>query len=225
MIIGSMHVRGAALRCAPGFASLCRATVDCLLPLFSRRGSGKPAGLPCRERPVRAQELYRLRLWRGGLGILTIICSSLLASFDAVNADELLYLRCNLSGTELSDRRSTPYTDTVVFKVNLRTKEAWEVHPNRFRHFSTNHPRRITADIDEHAIRLSRGDDSDLRSSDIWYRIDRVDGSVVFSYRVTWYYDRVSDDSLTLATGACEKTSIIPPYVEHLPMGDVHHFF
>jgi hypothetical protein len=226
MTIRSMRVRGTTRCYARGFALLCRATVDCLLPVLTRRGSGKPAGPSRRERPVRAQELHRPRLWRKGLGILTIICSPLLASFDAVNADEFLYLRCNLSGTKLSDGRSKPYSDTVEFEVNLQTKEAWEVHPNRTHHNnSTNHPRRITADIDEHAIRLSRGQDSDVRSSDISYRIDRNDGSIVFSYRVTWYYGPLSDDSLTLATGACEKASTIPPYVEHLPTGDLHHFF
>lgn len=130
-----------------------------------------------------------------------------------------------MSGTQLSDGRSKPYSDTVEFKVNLQTTEAWEVHPNSFRHFGTNHPRRMTADIDQHAIRLSRGDDSDVRSSDISYRIDRDDGSLVFSSRVTWYYDQVSDDSLILGTGACEKALTIPPYVEHLPMGDLHRFF
>jgi hypothetical protein len=154
-----------------------------------------------------------------------IIFSSLLASLDAISADEILNFRCNLTGTKLSDGQSKPYSDTVEFQVNLRTREAWEVHPNRLVHLSTSHPRRITADIDEHAIRLSRGDDSDVRSSDISYRIDRNDGSIVFSYRVTWYYGQLSDDSLTLATGACERSSTIPPYVEHLPIGDVHGFF
>jgi hypothetical protein len=220
-----MRIRRSPLWCVPGFASLCRATVECLSPVFSRRGSGKPAGTSGRDQPVRVQELCRPRVCRTGLAILTMICSPLLASFDAVNADELLHLRCNLSGTTLSDGRSNPYSDTVEFQVNLRTREAWEVHPNRFIHFSTNHPRRITADIDGHAIRLSRGGDSDVRSSDISYRIDRDNGSIVFSYRVTWYYGQLSDDSLTLATGACEKASSIPPYVGHLPMGNLHRFF
>lgn len=201
-----MRVIGTTLWHTSGFASLCRAIVECLSPVLSRRGWGRP------------------RLWRG-FGILTIICSPLLSSFGAINADDVLYLRCNLNGTELSDGRSTPYSDTVVFKINLQTKEAWEVHPNGFRHYSMNHPRQMTADIDEHAIRLSRGDDSDVRSSDISYRIDRGDGSIVFSYRVTWYFDQVSDDSLTLAAGACEKASTIPAYVEHLSAGDLHHFF
>lgn len=210
---------------APGFASLCRATVDCLLPVLSWRGSGKPSGPTGRDPAIRAWELCRPGLWRKGLGILAMICSPLFASFDAVNADELLYLRCNLSGTKLSDGRSRPYSDTVEFQINLQTREAWEVHPNHLILSNTNHPRRITADIDAQAIRLSRGDDSDVRSSDISYRIDRGDNSIVFSYRVTWYYGQLSDDSLTLATGACEKTSTIPPYVEHLPLGDLHRFF
>jgi hypothetical protein len=154
-----------------------------------------------------------------------MIWSPLLASIDAVNADELLSLRCALSGTILSGGQSKPYNDTVEFEVNLQTREAWEVHPGRSIGFSATHPRRITADIDEHAIRLSRGDDSDARSSDLSYRIDRGDSSIVFSYRVTWYYGRLSDDRLTLATGACEKASTIPPYAEHLPMGDLSHFF
>jgi hypothetical protein len=221
MVIRSMRIRGTALCYAPGFASLRRAGVDYLLPLLTRSGSGKPATLSRRQRPVR----YRPPLWRKGPGILTIICGPFLASSDTVNADELLYLRCNLSGTTLSDRQSKSYSDTVEFKVNLHKKEAWELHPDSLRHFSANHPRRITADIDEHAIRLSRGTDSDVRSSDISYRIDRGDGSIVFSYRVTWYYGQLSDDSLTLATGTCEKAPPIPPYVEHLPMGDLHHFF
>jgi hypothetical protein len=215
-----MGIRGTPLWYS-GFASLHRATVDCLLLILSRRGSGQPARLSRRDRAVRAKWFYRLRLWRK-LAILMIVCSPLLASCDAVNADEILNLRCNLSGTRLSDGRSKPYRDAVEFRVNFQTMEAWEVHPNRF--VSTNHPRRITADIDEHAIRLSRGEDSDVRSSDISYRIDRIDGSIVFSRRVTWYYGQLSDDSLTLATGACEKASTIP-YVEHLPIGDVHRFF
>jgi hypothetical protein len=196
------------------------------MPLvLSQRGSGTPAGLSRRDRTARTQGLYQPRLWRKRLGILIIICSPLLASFDAGNADEILNLRCNLSGTKLLDGRSKPYSDTVEFQVNLQTSEAWEVHPNHLVHLSSNHPRLITADIDEHAIRLSRGDDSDVRSSDISYRIDRNDGSIVFSYRVTWYYGQLSDDSLTLATGACEMGSTIPPYVEHLPIGDGHRFF
>ena len=130
-----------------------------------------------------------------------------------------------MSGTKLSAGQSTPYSDTVEFKLNLQTKEAWELHVDRLRHSSANHPRRITADIDEHAIRLSRGTDSDVLSSDISYRIDRGDGSIVFSYRVTWYYAGLSYDSLTLATGTCERAPPIPPYVEHLPMEDLHHFF
>jgi hypothetical protein len=219
-----MRIRGTPLWYSSGFASLYRAAVDRLLLVLSRRGPGKPAPSR-RDRAVRAQGFYRPRLWRKRLGILIIICSPLFASFDAVNADDVLYLRCNLSGTKLSDRRSRPYTDTVEFQINLRTREAWEFHPNRLVHLSTNHSRRISADIDEHAIRLSRGDDSAFRSSDISYRIDRKDGSIVFSYGVTWYYGQLSDDSLTLATGACEKASTIPPYVEHLPIGDLHHFF
>jgi hypothetical protein len=210
-----MRPRGNTLWHAPSFALLCQAIVDRLLPVLSRRGSGRPVGLSRRAEPIRTREVHRLRVWRNGLGILTI-CSPLLASFDTVNADELLYLKCNLSGTELLNGRSKPYSDTVVFKVNLQTKEGWEAHPNRF-----HHPRRITAEIDEHAIRLSRGNDSDVRSSDISYRIDRSDGSIVFSYRVTWYYGHLSDDSLTLATGACERASTVPPYVK-LPMRDLH---
>jgi hypothetical protein len=217
-----MRILGTPLWYSSGFAWLHRATVDCLFLVLSRRGPGQRTRLSRRDRAVRAKGFHRLRLWRK-LGISMIVCSPLLASFDAINANEILMLRCNLSGTKLSDGRSKPYSDTVEFQVNLQTREAWEVHPNRL--VRTNHPRRITADIDVHAIRLSRGEDSDVRSSDISYRIDRNDGSIVFSHRVTWYYGQISDDSLTLATGACEKESTIPPYVGHLPIGDVHRFF
>jgi hypothetical protein len=147
-------------------------------------------------------ESYRPQAWTRKLETVAIICASLLASFDAVNADELLYLRCNLSGVELSGGQSKSYNDTVLFKLNLQTNEAWEIHPDHLLH----HKRRITAEIDKNAIRLSRGEEGDVQSSDTSYRIDRSDGRIVFSHRTTWYdVPMGDDDSLTHATGTCEK--------------------
>jgi hypothetical protein len=144
----------------------------------------------------------RSRAWQRKLETIAVICATLLASFEALNADELLYLRCNLRGMELSGGQSKPYNDTVVFKLNLQTNEAWEIHPDHLLHYK----RRIAAEIDENAIRLSRGDEGDVRSSDTSYRIDRTNGSIVFSDRTTWYDIPMGvDDSLTHATGTCEK--------------------
>jgi hypothetical protein len=148
-------------------------------------------------------ESYRPRARRRILETIAVIGALLLASFDAGKADGLLYLRCNLSGTELSEGQSKPYSDTVVFKVNLQTNEGWETHPDHLPH----HKRRVAVEIDQNAIRLSRGDEGDARSSDTSYRIDRNDGSVVFSHRVTWYGIQMGDDdSLTHAIGTCVKT-------------------
>jgi hypothetical protein len=144
----------------------------------------------------------RSRAWRRQLETIAVVCASLLASFDGLNADELLYLRCNLSGKELSGGQSKPYNDTVVFRLNLQTNEAWEIHPDHLLQYK----RRIAAEIDQNAIRLSRGDEGDFRSSDTSYRIDRTNGSIVFSHRITWYGVPMGyDDNLTHATGTCEK--------------------
>ena len=158
-------------------------------------------------RPTLTPEPNRGRGWKKRLKIITVFLSSLLASLELANADELLYLSCDLSGAEMSEGQSKSYSDTVIFKVDLQTNEAWEGHAGQSGYY--NH---LAAEIDESAIRLFRADEGDLRSSDVSYRIDRRDGSIVFTYRVTWYDSQTGDEeSLTLATGTCKETSTPPP--------------